>query len=368
MAGSNNALPGFVNREQVIGMIGEALTQRTRPMKIFGLNASGAYAEKVAKHLNMDLTPHEEKTFEDGESYVRSVDGAIGNVRGHNVFVIQSLYSDAAEPVAEKFMKLCIMCGALKTASAHEVIAVVPYLAYARQDRKTESRAPITTKILAKMLQASGVDRVLMMDVHNLSAVQNAFDIRIDILEAKKILAQGCADNKKIKNAKKIRVLSPDKGGLERASFFRDALAKIMGREPEEIPVVIFDKLRKKGVVTSVTGSAGGTIIGDVEDAMVIGLDDMIATGGTMCKAGLAVPKHGGTLAALCATHGLFVGEANEQFHAIHCPIIVADTVAPYRLDKKNASKLQVVDTSPMMANAILRIHSGTGSIAELLD
>lgn len=339
---------------------------RIPPMKIFGLNASRAYAEKVAMHLGMSLTPHEEKLHDDGECFLRSDDEPEGNVRGHTVFVIQSVYTDDEESVADKFMKLCIMCGSLKSASAHEVIPVVPHLGWCRQDRKTGSRAPVSTKIIAKMMQATGIARAVFMDVHNISAEQNAFDIPIDILEAKKLHAQWCAD--KLKDADKIAVMSPDKGGLTRATSFRNCLAKVMGRKQSDIGVVIFDKHRdpKSG---ELSGAMGGLIVGDVDGAEVIAVDDLISTAGTVDLACSAVPKSGGHVAAVCATHGLFVGDANKHLECIDAPIVVADTVDPlFRLTPANKAKIHFIDTSAMVADAIGRIHRQTGSISELLS
>jgi ribose-phosphate pyrophosphokinase len=340
-------------------------TGERRPIKIFGLNGTKAFAEKVASHLDMELTPHTEKTFDDDECYIKPADGDIGNVRGHRVFVIQSLYSDAQERVADKFMKLCVMCGALKHASAYEVIPVIPHLAWARQDRKMESRAPITTKIVARMLEATGIARVLLMDVHNLAAEQNAFDVPMDNLESQILHAQWCAAAlKRRSNQRRVAVLSPDSGGVHRATRFRNILARLLGMRNHEIDVVIFDKVRDPK-----TGeTSGGRIIGNVAETDVIAVDDMISTAGTIVKAGAAVPEFGGTLAAVCATHGLFVGNANEKLPQLECPIVVSDTVDPWRLTPQNAEKLVVINTSRMFSDAILRIHTETGSISKLLE
>jgi ribose-phosphate pyrophosphokinase len=335
---------------------------RLRPMKIFGLGNTQQYAQKVAARLNMPLTPHEEKIFDDGENLLRSSDAPEGNVRGHTVFVIHSLYSDDEESVADKFMNLCIMCGGLKTASAHDIVAIIPYLGWTRQDRKTASRAPISTKIVVNMLEAAGVTRVVLMDVHNLSAEQNAFNIPMDHLEAKNLHAAWCAD--RLKTAKRIAVLSPDKGGFARATHFRNALARLMHREQAEIGVAIYDKLRDL-----ITGElSGGNIIGDIRDADVVVVDDLISTAGTITRAGVAVPEFGGRLAAICVTHGLFTSNANDHLDRISSPIVIADTVEPFRLNPSNRAKVRVVDTSEMVANAMRRIHSETGSISELLS
>lgn len=336
-----------------------------RPFKIFGLDGSKGYAEDVAEQLGIKVTPHEEKTFDDGEPFAKSIDGQPGNVRGHNVFVIQSLYSDSKESVCDKFMKLCIMCGSLKDASAHEVTAVIPHLAWARQDRKTESRAPITTKYVARMLEACGIDRALFIDVHNLAAEQNAFTVPIDNLEAKNLFADYCAEQLMARGkTTNIKVLSPDSGGLNRCERFRNALLKALnklGAKLDDIEIVIFDKRRVKGEVK------GGRIVGDVKDAEVIALDDMISTATTMKKACSTVIQEKGRIFAICATHGLFCGAANDVLDGFDTNIIVADTVQPFRLNDANRKKVHLVSTSHLVADAIRRIHSGTGSLSELL-
>jgi ribose-phosphate pyrophosphokinase len=366
----------MVTRQQCQELIDNAvnaallkINRAPRPFKIFGLNATQAYSEKVARSLNVELTPHTEKYFEDGESYVKSGpehnDGPIGNVRGHNVFVIQSLYSDKNESVSDKFVKLCMFCGSLKDASAHEVTAIIPHLGWSRQDRKTESRAPIASKYVARMLESVKVDRVLLFDVHNLSAEQNAFTIPVDNLEAKLPFADWCANALiTARKTKKIRVLSPDAGGYGRCERFRNALLKRLksfGVEIDDIEIVVFDKLRIKGEVR------GGKIIGDVENADVIAYDDMISTGGTMKKACKAVLENKGHVFAICASHGLFCGKANEVFADLDTNIVVADTILPFRVSETNLKKLRIVDTTSMVADAIRRIHSGTGSLSELL-
>jgi ribose-phosphate pyrophosphokinase len=339
-----------------------AVTALRHPLKIFCLNGTREYGQRVVKHLQIPLAEHVEKNFEDDECYLKSVNGEEGNVRGHDVFVIQSLYSDDNESVCDKFMKLLIFCGSLRQASAHTITVVIPHMAWARQDRKTESRAPVTTKLLASMLESVGVDRIMTIDVHNLSAFQNAPSIRCqtDHLEAKSLFVDWCAERLETMNAKKIVVLSPDVGGIPRIDRFRNALGKKMGRD---IGTANYDKVRR------VDGElVGNKIIGDIADAEVIGLDDMISTGGTMVRAAEAVPRFGGRLLCLCATHGLFVGKANAHLDKLDTQLVVADTVRPWRLTPANRKKIVVVDTSELLAKAIWRIHTGTGSISQLLQ
>lgn len=331
------------------------------PIKVFGLKSTRHYAQSVCDHLGIPLASHEEKYFQDGECYVKSVDGPEGNVRGHNVFVIQSLYSDDKESVADKFIKLAIMCGSLRTASAAEVVPVIPHLAFARQDRKTESRAPVTTKIISNMLESVGIDRILFMDVHNLSAEQNAFSLRcpVDNLECKNLHAEWFAEKlSENKTWKKLAVLSPDSGGYARTVRFRNALAKLL---KVDIEIAILDKLRINGEVTA------RRIVGDIEGAEVIAYDDMISTGGSMVKACRAVEDHGGRLFGVCVTHGLFVGKADKYISEIDTHIVISDTVPPLNLSEDNMKKIHIVNTSGMVAEAIKKIHTGTGSISELL-
>lgn len=339
-------------------LIRQGVVMYSRPLKIFGLNGSGEYAKKVAGHLRVELSEHEEKMFDDGECILKPVNGSIGNVRGHDVFVIQSLYSDEKESVADKFMKLAIFVGSLRSASANRITVVIPHLAWARQDRKTESRAPVTTKVIAAMLESVGIDHALFMDVHSLAAEQNAFSLRCntDNLESKNLHAKWCADH--MDPSWKIRVLTPDVGGYQRAVRFKNTLSKLM---KVDIEVASLDKMRVDGDVTA------SRIIGDVKDAKVIIYDDMISTASTVAKAHQVVAKSGGEVFAICATHGLFAGNANKNLDGVDSHIVITDTVSPWRLGKSNLNKTHIISTTKMMADAIWRIHSGTGSISELL-
>ena len=365
----------FVTLEECKLMIQHAVSEAMlrvsrapRPFKIFGLNGTHEYAEQVAQHLGVKLTPHTEKTFADGECYVKSgpeySDSDIGNVRGHNVFVIESIFSDEKESASDKFVKLCMFCASLKDASANEVIPIIPHLGWARQDRKTESRAPIMTKYVANMLESTHINRALMIDVHNLSAEQNAFKIPIDVLEVKNLFADWFATRLMSDGCKKIRILSPDSGGLGRCERFRNALLKklhVAGSSIDDIEIVIYDKVRVKNQVV------GSRIIGDVENADVIAYDDMISTGKTMKMACIAVEEAKGRIHSIAASHGLFCGEANEILSDFNANIVIADTVSPWRLSPENLSKVHIVRTTKMVSEAIWRIHSGSGSISELL-
>ncbi len=337
-------------------------------LKIFGLGDSKKYAESIARFLDVPLAEHVEKHFDDGESYLRSDT----NVRNADVYVVSNIYSDIDQSVGEKFTELLFFIGALKDASAARISLVTSYLAFARQDRKDRSRAPITTKYTAIQLEAAGANRILTMDIHNKSALENAFRIPSDNLEWKKLLvdylcggkdANGVQvkhhiDKPLVDNPTNLVVLSPDIGGMERAEKVRLLLEE---RLNVEIELAIFNKRRIDGVAT------GNRIIGDVKDKRVILLDDMIATGGTVKLAAETVQCYGGKMFAVAATHGLFTGNAAENLSKIK-RIIISDTIPPFRLPTSEfEKKIHIVPTTEMVARAIRITHEG-GSISRLLS
>lgn len=320
--------------------------------RLFGLNATKDYAKEVATHLDVELSKHCEEYFADHEAYLRSD----VNVRDCDVYVIQSLYNGPDESVADKLCKLLFFIGSLRDASVRRITAVIPYMAFQRQDRKTESRAPITTKYLAKQIEAAGADRLLTMDVHNLSAFQNAFRIQTDALEAKNLLADFIADKLKETSVADLVVLSPDSGGMGRAKRFRQSLVK---RVKQDVGLAYLDKTHQGKVIQ------GHEIIGDVTHKNVVIIDDMISSGATLVECDKAIEKNEGKLWASCATHGLFVGRVNENLSSLD-NIIVCDTIKP-KLNDENMKKLHIISSTRMFAQAIRRTHEEGGSISDLL-
>src|SRR5919106_3683656 len=200
---------------------------RTMPqLVLFALDGSRDLGERIAGHLGIALADHEERAFEDGEHKARP----LVNVRGRDVFVVHSLYSDPAQSANDKLCKLLFFIGALRDASAARVTAVVPYLAYARKDRKTQTRDPVTTRYVAMLFEAVGVDRVLSIDVHNLAAFQNAFRCPTEHLGARPLFVRHFAD---VLGDEPVAVLSPDVGGMKRAEAFRQTLVSALGRDLE---------------------------------------------------------------------------------------------------------------------------------------
>ena len=321
-------------------------------IKLFVLEASRPFGEKVARALSVPLAAHEERSFEDGEHKARPLE----NVRGRDVFVIQSLYSEPGDSVNDKLCRLLFFLGALRDASAGHVTAMVPYLGYARKDRKTKFRDPVTTRYVAALFEAVGTDRVVTLDVHNLAAFQNAFRCRTDHLEARMLFVDRFAPL--LRDAEPL-VLSPDEGGIKRADAFRRALGQALGRE---IGLGFVEKRRSAGVVS------GTGFYADVKGRAVVILDDLISTGTTLLRAAAAARQHGATKVFAAATHGVFVGAANRVLaDPVFDKMLVTDTIPAFRLDPAVAAeKLLVVDTSALFASAIERIHEG-GSITELL-
>lgn len=320
---------------------------------LFALEAAREYGDRIGKALNAPLSPHEERDFEDGEHKARP----LVNVRNRDVFVVHSLYSDPKASVNDKLCRLLFFIGALRDASAATVTAVVPYLCYARKDRKTQPRDPVTTHYVAELFDAVGTDRIVTLDVHNLMAYQNAFRAHTDHLEATKLFVDHFAG---IVGNREVTVVSPDPGGVKRAERFQSALSRRLGRP---IGSAFVEKHRALGVVS------GEALIGDVNDRVAIILDDLISTGGTLVRSGKACRAHGAARVYAAATHGLFVGKPEALLgEGTLDQLVVTDTVPPFRLPQAVlGSKVVVLDTAPFVAEAIRRIQTGE-SLVELME
>jgi len=312
--------------------------------RLFALSESHSFGEAIAEALNTTLDDHHEQTFADGEHEVRPE----VNVRGRDTFVVQSLYADDTWSVNDKLCRLLFMLGALHDASAERVTAVVPYLCYQRKDRKTRPRGPVTTRYLAGLFEAVGVDRVLTMDVHNLAVLQNAFRARTEHLEAHPLFVHQLDD---VIGDAEVAVVSPDEGGVKRAGKFAEGLGAVLNRE---VPTAFVEKMRTEDGVT------GGTLVGAVDDRIAIVVDDLISTAGTMTQAIEACAKGGAEAVYAAATHGLFVGAANDRIaEAPLDALFVTNTVAP-RLSGRAADRLHICDAAPRFAAAIRAVHTET--------
>lgn len=320
---------------------------------LFALHSSRVFGEQVAAHLGVPLSLHEEREFEDGEHKARP----LVNVRGRDVYVIQSLYGGPDTSGNDKLCRLLFFIGALKDATAARVTAIVPYLAYARKDRKSKSRDPVTTRYVAALFEAVGTDAVVTMDVHNLAAFQNAFRCNAENLEAEKLFCNHFAP---LLTERDVVVVSPDAGGIKRADQFRKRLAGVLGKT---VGAAFAEKYRSEGAVR------GNMLVGDVHAKDAIIIDDLISTGTTLVRTARACRDAGAVRVFAAATHGLFTDDAPGVLadSALEA-IVVADTVPPFRLDGTAArQKITVLNCAPLFAEAIRRLHEG-GSVTELLE
>lgn len=310
-----------------------------RPLSLFCLNASRSYADRVASHMDMKIALHEERNFEDGEHKAR----ALTDVNGHDVYVIHSLYGDRQENVDEKLCKLLFFIGSLKDAGASCVTAVIPYLCYSRKDQRTQPHDPTTTRYVAAMFEAVGVDRVATIDVHNIAAFENAFRCRRENLKAKPLFIDYFGD---LARGQDVVVVAPDFGGAKRAEDFRQDLAKRLG---SDIELAVMEKYRSGAVVR------GSTLIGNVLEKTAIIFDDLISTGGTLQRAAKACRAGGAARVYAAATHGLFMPGATALLAdtAIDS-IIVTDTVVASKIDiTQYARRVHTLDSSKLIADAI---------------
>lgn len=307
-------------------------------IKIFTGNSNIPLAEEIASHLGMTLGQGYASTFSNGETRVNIEE----TVRGCDVYIVQSL----SNPVDHHIMELLIMMDAMKRASAGRITAVIPYFAYARQDRKTRPREPISAKLLANLITVAGANRVITMDLHA-GQIQGFFDIPVDPLQASPILAEYIKNNLNLDNSV---VVSPDVGGVARARAFASRL---------HLPIAIIDKRRPAPNESEVM-----YIVGDVKGKTCIVIDDMIDTGGTLIKGADALLEEGAIEVYACATHPVFSGNAIENIKKSHIKkVIVTNTI---RLDKEQlCDKIEVLSVAKLFAEAIDRVHNNK-SVSEL--
>lgn len=322
-------------------------------LKLFALNASRDFGERVAEELELPLSEHEERDFEDGEHKTRSLE----NVRNCDVFVIQSLYEDDRESVNDKLCRLLFFIGSLRDAGAERVTAVTPYLCYMRKDRKTKSRDPVTTRYIAALFEGVQTYRNVTIDVHNLQAYQNGFRCRTEHLEAREVFADHFST---VLKDEEIAVMSPDAGGVKRAELFRQHMERRLDRS---IPLVFMEKQRSGGVVS------GDLVAGDVGGRSVIVLDDLISSGTTLARAARACIDMNAKQVFAAATHGAFIGKASQvlEEEALR-QVVITNTIPPFRLpDQIVREKVKILDVAPLFAETVRILHSG-GSIVELLN
>ncbi len=315
------------------------------PFLLFALDGSRDLAENVANRLEIALAPHEERVFEDGEHKTRP----LRDVRGHDVFVLHALYGDDRQSSNDKFCRLLFFCGALRDAGAARVTAVIPYLCYARKDRRTKLNDPITTRYLAAMVEAVGVTQVIAVEVHNISAFENAFRCPTIHIDSAPLFAAHLAA---VLRGRRVAAVSPDAGGTKRAELFRQTFEQLT---KEDVSSAYVEKFRSEGVVT------GKLLAGDVNGTVAVIIDDLISSGGTLVRAAAACRMAGAVEVLTVAAHGLFVGGASELFDSTAIDgIMVTSTVPPFRVLPPVAERrLIILDISEAIARAISASRDG---------
>ena len=312
-------------------------------LAVFALGASRGFGAEVARTLGVELARHEEREFEDGEHKARSLE----SVRGRDAYVIHSLHGDAQQSPNDKLLRLLFFAGSLRDAGAARVTAVMPYLAYARKDRRSKPRDPVSTRYVACMFEAVGTDGVVTLDVHNLAAFENAFRCRAENLEAAGALAARLAA---LAGNDPVSVVSPDPGGIKRAERLRESLEALVGRPAASAFV---EKHRSEGVLS------GHRLVGEVAGRTALIVDDIVASGGTLARAADACLREGATRVIAAAAHGLFSGAAAHTLGASAIERIVVTDSVELPLAPGLAPRVERVSVAPLFADAIRRLSGG---------
>ncbi len=310
----------------------------THRLELFACRASENFARQVINHLNQIKSPEEAEVhlgeleitpFSDGEFQPQYAE----SVRGASVYILQSTI-----PPADNLMELLLAIDAAKRASADEVVAVMPYFGWARQDRKDRPRVAIGAKLVANLLRAAGADRVMTCDLHA-GQIQGFFDIPVDHVYASKVFIPYIR-NRKFKN---LAIAAPDMGGAKRANVYARELM---------CPVIICHKTRERA---NVVGSI--TAIGEIEGKDIIIVDDMIDTAGTLCKAAEVLMQRGAASVRACATHGLLSGSAVELIHGSALQeVFITDTIPHPELE--NDPKIRIVSMTEVFASIIYKVYN----------
>ena len=316
---------------------------------LFAPGASRVFGERVAASLGVAISAMEEREFEGGEHKTRP----LVSVRGRRVFVLQSLSGDADGSANDRLCRLLFFIAGLKDSGAASVTACVPYLAYARKDRRTKDRDPVTLRYVAQLIEAVGTDHVIALDAHNLAAFESAFRCPVDHLEAAPLLATHLASQA---GDTPVCVVSPDIGGAKRAQRVQEILESRTGRE---VGFALIEKRRTGGVV-----SGGEQVIGPVAGTRAVIVDDLVSAGTTLMRGVRACRAAGASEVSAFATHGVFVPES-AQLLGPDGPdqLIVTDSILPTRIGGDNRAPV-VLPVSGLFSEAIRRICSGESVVA----
>lgn len=318
------------------------MTEMTKRMILFSGSVNPELAEEIAKYLNVNLGNIKHEKFANGEIYARYAE----SVRGADVFIIQSV---SGQNLNDMLMEVLVMTDAAKRASARTVTAVITHYAYARQDRKAAPREPITAKLVADLLEVSGIDNIITVDLHQ-DAIQGFFDIPVNHMTAMPIFVDYFRN--KGFDPERLCVVSPDVGRAKAAKKFSTAL---------DCDIAIMHKDRPKHNQAEITA-----LIGDVTDKICILNDDMIDTGGSLVAAAATLKAKGAAEVYACATHGLFSGPAYERLESSCIEEVVVTNAVPVPLARQTG-KIKVLSIAPLFAQTIDVVYNN-GSIGKLFE
>ncbi|OHD66668.1 MAG: ribose-phosphate pyrophosphokinase [Spirochaetes bacterium RBG_13_51_14] len=300
-------------------------------LKLFSGTSNPGLSEEIARYLNIELSKVELNRFNDGEISVKIKE----NVRGHDVFIVQS----TCNPTNDHVIELLLMIDSALRASAGRITAVIPYFGYARQDRKVEPRVPISSKVMANIIQVTGADRVLTMELHA-EQIQGFFDIPVDNLYSAPVAIEYIRNL----HLKDVVMVSPDSGGAERARFYAKNI---------NAGLAIIDKRRPEPNVAEVQH-----VIGDVNGKDCILVDDMVDTGGSISKAAGALRKQGAKDVYCLFTHPVLSGDAVDNMESGGFKEIIFTNTIPYR-GSRAMKGMKILSIAPLFGEAIRRIHNG---------
>ena len=327
----------------------------TAEPRLFALSESRDLGLSVAESAGLTLTPLEERRFESGEFKLRPLE----SVRDRTAFVVESLAGDPAVPTTERLVRLLFLLSGLKDAGATRRIALVPYLAFARKERRTQLRDPVNTRYVAQLLEAAGLDRLMALDVHNPASLDNAFRIPVDHLSAMPMMVDHFARQLA---AAPLTVVSPDVGGIKRAQLFRELLQR---RLDCEVEMAFIEKRRALDVVSS------GALVGDVSRRDVIVIDDLCASGGTLIRAADLCRRSGAAAVHAAVTHApVPAGLAALLAAGSLASAVVTDSVGPGPATARSSGsrmRLTVLAAGPLFGQALRRMLDGK-PLAPLLE
>lgn len=322
---------------------------------LVSLDRDSALAQALSAELEEPIAPHEDRRFDDGEHKWRPM----ADPRGRDIYVLASLHGDDGASPQDKTVRLLSMIATLRDHGAQRVSAVLPYLAYARKDQRTQPYDPVTLRYIAQMLEALRCDQVFSLEVHNPAAFENALRIPTVHLQA-------CAAFDEpvrawaVAGTQRLVVASPDPGGVKRALRWRERLEQQLHAS---VGFAMVDKRRGLGVVSS-----GHLVAGDVDGATVLLRDDLVASGQTLAHASTALKRAGAAKVVAFAAHGLFTGDADQVLaHAPLDGIVVTDSVPAFRLPRscEAAQRLQVVSAAPLLAQALRESRQSAPGMAQ---